>query len=120
MRGALSSTSPAGLQGRPWGCSQLIPSPLLALPIRRQQKSVPTRAVRRHQDFYPTLGTQVSPKYPNGEETTRLAETLGTTQLSSSSERALPLYSWRTRGSVRLLEAVTAQDTAGSLQLLYS
>lgn len=67
MRGALSSTSPAGLQSPPWGWSKLIPFLLLTLPIRRQQKSVLTRAVCRHQDFYPTPGTRVSPKCPNRE-----------------------------------------------------
>lgn len=115
IRGALSSPSPAGLPGPPWGWSKLIPSPLLGLPIRRQQKSVPTWAARRRQDFYPTLGTRVSPKCPSTQETTCPAEMLGMTQLSLNSSRGLSLYSWRSRRSGRLLEAVPAQQTAGSL-----
>jgi len=99
MRGALSSTSPTGLQSPPWGWSKLIPSPVLTLPVRRQQKSVPSRAVCRHGEFYPTPGTRMSPKCPNGEETTHLAETLKPSQISSSSKRALPHSSRRTRAS---------------------
>lgn len=56
MKEALRSTSPVGLQEPLWDWSKLIPSPVLALPIRRQQNSVPTRAVHGHQDFYPTPG----------------------------------------------------------------
>lgn len=52
-RGALSSTSPAELQSPPWGWSKLIPSSLLALPIRRQQESIPTRAVCKTSGFLP-------------------------------------------------------------------